>query len=98
MARPSSPNGPTPEEVEKQRGYLRALLRAFERSDTLLSEIYACETARDAEALLSTELGLDEDAASFVLAMQLRRFPRAERQKVQSRLDEMDDGGGRRGR
>ncbi|MDQ1105612.1 hypothetical protein [Nocardioides zeae] len=94
MARPDSPHGPTPEELARQREYLRALLLAFERSETLLSDIYACETARDAEALVSEQLGLDEDAASFVLAMQLRRFPRQERQKIQARLDASEDGGG----
>ncbi|WP_447644565.1 hypothetical protein [Nocardioides zeae] len=93
MATPDSPDGPTPEELAKQRRYLRALLLAFERSETLLGEIHACETVRDAEVLLSERLGVDEDAASYVLAMQLRSFPRAQRRKVQARVDALEDSG-----
>ena len=74
--------------AEERAHILRALLKALDALDEVISLIRASATVDDARAGLMQLLDIDEVQSTAILDMQLRRLAALERQKI---IDEYDD-------
>ncbi|MFW0155863.1 DNA gyrase subunit A [Rothia sp. P6271] len=76
-------------QAEEEAHILRGLLKALDALDEVIALIRRSATADDARSGLMTLLDIDEAQAQAILNMQLRRLAALERQKIQTRHDEL---------
>jgi DNA gyrase/topoisomerase IV subunit A len=76
----------------RQLELLDAMLAALDRRDEVSDVVSASEDSEHAVARLCELLGVSPLAAVEILTMQWRRFTRAVRQEIQSRIDELRNG------
>ncbi|MFW0178816.1 DNA gyrase subunit A [Rothia sp. P7208] len=76
-------------QAEEEAHILRGLLKALDALDEVIALIRRSATADDARNGLMTLLDIDEAQAQAILNMQLRRLAALERQKIQTRHDEL---------
>ena len=75
--------------AEERAHILRALLKALDALDEVISLIRASATVDDARAGLMQLLEIDEVQSTAILDMQLRRLAALERQKITDEYDEL---------
>ncbi|MFW0107723.1 DNA gyrase subunit A [Rothia sp. P7181] len=76
-------------QAEEEAHILRGLLKALDALDEVIALIRRSATADDARSGLMALLDIDEAQAQAILNMQLRRLAALERQKIQTRHDEL---------
>ena len=77
-------------EAERQAHMYRALVKALDALDEVIALIRASATTEAARDGLMQLLEIDEEQATFILDMQLRRLAQTERQKIIDRLAELE--------
>jgi DNA gyrase subunit A len=77
-------------EAEKQIHLLRGLIKALDALDEVIALIRRSPTVDEARTGLMELLGVDEDQATHVLNMQLRRLAALERQKIVDEHDRLE--------
>lgn len=73
----------------EQLAIIEAIALGMERRSEVFAAVEAAEDSEDALARVRALLGVDDEGASAVLEMQLRRLTREQRERWTARRDEL---------